>query len=738
MTDEEIIEQAQKRFARCVEAEQENRKEFIDDLNFYAGEQWPAQLKSGRESQKRPVLTINRMPQFVRQVTNDQRQNRPAIKIRPADDDADVETAEVMSGLVRHIESNSNADQAYDNAFFYAVTGGFGYFRILTDYANDSSFEQEIFIKRIANPLTCYRDPDSVEPDGSDFSFFFICDDVPKEDYEAEYGKEDYTAWNMGGMGDVQGGWVNKDSVRVCEYYYIEPKKLTLYLLPDGSVTDKEPKGIKAVDTRTVNSKVVKWAKICGDKIKDKRDLPGSFIPVVPVYGDEITIEGKRKLLSLIRFAKDPQRMFNYWRSTETELLALQSKAPFVAAEGQMEGYEQEWAKANTDNVAYLTYKPVTLGGSMVPPPQRQGFASPPTGVLQGALNAEGDMKSVTGIFDASLGAKSNETSGRAIMARQREGDVSTFHFIDNMTRAIRQAGRVLVEYIPVVYDTPRVVRILGLDGQEEMKQINQPFETTEKGQAVERIFDMNMGSYDVVCTAGPSYSTQRQEAAESMNQILQGNPQLMQVAGDLFIKSMDWPGAEEIAERLKRSIPPELTADEDEEGPQIPPMLQQQMAQMDDAINQREQVIQQMQQSIKGMEAEKAQLVMDAKSKQADYQLKSNDQEIKIEVERMNAQIKDREVAIKEKELILKEQELELRKYEIDIAQIANAQASMNQSNAEPQEQQSTQMVEMLAAMTAQIVQGNQAIAEHLSRPKQAVIARDASGRAIGIESIQ
>ena len=730
MTDEELIETAQKRFQRCVEAEAEARKEFVDDLNFYAGEQWPQQLKSGRESQKRPVLTINRMPQFVRQVTNDQRQNRPSIKVRPVDNDADVETADVISGLVRHIESNSNADQAYDNAFFYAVTGGWGYFRILTDYANNESFDQEIYVRRIANPLNCYRDPDSTEPDGSDFNYFFIVEEVSNDEYEAEYGDDDIKSWKAGGLGDITGGWVTENTVRVAEYYYVDFVKEKIHLLPDGSVVTEIPAGIKPIDSRDIMRRAIKWVKICGDKVKEKRDLPGSFIPVIPVYGDEVVIEGKRKLISLIRFAKDPQRMFNYWRSTETELLALQSKAPFVAAEGQMEGYESEWARANTDNVAYLTYKPVTIGGQVVGAPQRQGFASPPTGVLQGALNAEQDMKSVTGIYDASLGAKSNETSGRAILARQREGDVSTFHFIDNMTRAIRQAGRILLDYIPVIYDTPRIVRIIGQDGEEEMTPINQPFMDSEKGKAIQRIFDVKLGAYDVVCAAGPSYSTQRQEAADAMSQILQGNPQLMQVAGDLFIKSMDWPGADEIAERLKKAMPPELTSDDDEEGPQVPPQLQAHMQQMDQAIQEREQAIQQLQQQMQQMEAERSQLEQQAGNKQAEYMLKSEDQNLKREVEMMNAEVKARDLQIKEQEIAIKNRELDIREMEIRTQQII---AMQQPAQAEPDaDDKPNQSNDMLAQMVAQIAQGNQIIAESLSRPKQ--IVRGPDGRAQGV----
>jgi hypothetical protein len=633
--DTKIIDEAQRRFDRCVEAETTNRKNWLDDVKFYSGDQWYDPIKRSRDADNRPCLVVNRLPQFVRQVTNDQRQNRPSIKVRAVDDNADVETAEILQGLIRHIESNSNADQAYDNAFFYAVVGGYGYFRIVTDYQDSKSFEQEIFIKRIPNANSVYIDPESSEPDASDMNYAFIVDEMSLDEYERQYGDAEVKSWRQG-LGDTK-GWVTEETVRVAEYFTLEEQKATIYRRMDGSVGDQPSTDqmFPDIDSREVMKKVVKWYKICGDVIKDQRDLPGTYIPIIPVFGDEILVDGKRHLVSLIRHAKDPQRMLNYWRSTETELVALQPKAPFVIAEGQLEGYEKDWAAANSKNFAYLTYKPTTVDGQPVPPPARQGFASPPSGVLQGAVNAENDLKSVTGIYDASLGAKSNETSGRAILARQKEGDVSTFHFIDNLTRAIRQAGRVLLEYIPTVYDTPRVIRILGEDGSEEMKQINQPVpERDDEGQEIQRIYDFSLGSYDIVCTAGASYSTKRQETAEALQQLAQAYPPLMQAAGDLVIKSMDWSGADDIAERLKRMIPPELLGNEDG-APQIPQQLQQQMQQMDEAITAREQAIQQLQ----GQLQQAAQQMQQAETDKDLEQQKLQIEKFQAETDRMEAE---------------------------------------------------------------------------------------------------
>lgn len=609
MSDDDLLAEAVKRFDRAAE-DHENRDTFVDDLEFYAGDQWPEQVKRDRELQQRACLTVNRMPQFVRQVTNDQRQNRPAVKVRPVDDNADVETAEVLSGLVRHIEANSAADIAYDTAFFYAVAGGFGYYRVVTDYCNERTFDQDIFIRPIPNPLTVFPDPDATSPDGSDWEYCFIVDEIPRDEFEKLY--PDATEWDRGNIGRGN-GWVTDEKVRVAEYFYIAKQKKTLLQLSDGSaILEDEYKQLppeqtamlSVIDKRDTEVQSVKWAKLGGHTVLEKKDWAGKYIPVIPVYGDAVTIDGKRKLFSLIRFAKDPQRMLNYYRSTETELMALQPKAPFVIAEGQVEGYEDVWQNANSANYAYLPYKPTTVAGVAVPAPQRQQFASVPTGVMQGALNAESDLKSTTGIYDSALGAKSNETSGVAIHARDQQSDVATFNFIDNMTRSIRQCGRVLLDLIPRIYDTPRVVRILGEDGSEEMKEVNQPIADKDKyGNPIERIFDLSTGEYDVVVAAGPSYSTKRQEAADAMMQMMQTAPDMMKVAGDLIVKNMDWPGAEDIAERIKKTLPPEVVGD-DEQQP-LPPQVQQQMQQHQQLIQQLDSTVQKMSEELEKKDIE-------------------------------------------------------------------------------------------------------------------------------------
>lgn len=745
MTDEELLKEAKARFKISEEEGRENRRLFIEDLKFYSGEQWPEQVRRDREIQDRPVLTVNRIPGFVRQVTNDQRQNRPAVKVRPADSGADVETADVFTGLIRHIEANSKSDLAYDNAFFYAVAGSFGFFRIVTEYCDDGSFDQEILIKPIINPLTVYFDYPSKSMDGSGWRYCFVTEEMDREAFEKKYPGEQ-AGWEET-VGDTE-TWVTEDTVRIAEYWYVTEEEQKLLRLEDGTVIQEDelknltPEQQQTVtDERMVKRRVVRWAKIGGHSVLEKGEWAGKYIPIIPVFGDSLFIEGRTKLFSLTRFAKDPQRMLNYYRSTETELLALQPKAPYVIAEGQIEGYEDDWANANRENYSALIYKPTTVAGVPVPAPQRQGFATPPTGVLQGAENAQRDLMSTTGIYEASLGAKSNESSGRAILARQREGDVSTFHFIDNMSRAVEQCGRILIDLAPKIYDTARVVRILGEDGTETMQPLNQPVrERDDYGRPIERIYDITVGKYDLVVAAGPSYSTRRQEAAESMMQMVQANPQIMGIAGDLLVKAMDWPGAEQLAERLKKMLPPNLQEQKDD-APQMPPEIAQQMQQHEQIIQQLDQTIQQMTAELEKKEAESAMAQM------------------KLQIDAFNAETNRMKVT---GELELKAEELykesEADTTEIDKAQLdANLKIMLQEKEIEANREiehlrlKAQMLKDQLGSGVMQLdAQGNAVEGEsiralmrfardlrrEITMPKE--IVRDADGRAVGLQPMQ
>lgn len=626
MKDQDLLSTARSRLSMAIAAFSESREDEIDDLRFFAGSpdnhwQWPADVLAtrgavqGQTINARPCLTINKLPQHVRQVTNDQRQNRPSGKVIPADDKADPEVAEIYDGIVRHIEYMSDADVAYDTACENQVAFGEGYIRILTEYCDDKTFDQDIKIGRVRNSFSVYMDPTIQDPCGSDAKWCFITEDILKEDYERMFPDAmPVSSLQNAGIGDQSiSQWVNENTVRIAEYFYVDYEKKTLNLYPDNMTAYKgsseakqiEAMGFQPIRQREVDVKKIKWCKINGFEVLEKQEWPGQWIPVVRVIGNEFEIDGRIYVSGLVRNAKDAQRMYNFWVSQEAEMLALAPKAPFIGYGGQFEGYEQQWKTANTQNWPYLEVNPdVTDGnGAVLPLPQRAAPPLPQTGLIQAKMGASDDIKATTGQYDSSLGQTSNERSGKAILARERQTDTGTYHFVDNLARAIRYVTRQIVDLIPKIYDTERVARIVGLDGEVDRVKINpnQPMPVNkivdENGVVIEKIYNPSVGRYDVCVTTGPSYMTKRQEALDAMAQLLQANPNLWAVAGDLFVKNMDWPGAEEMAERFAKTIDPALMSDDDK-----PPALQaaeQQMQAMQAEMQQMFQMLQNVQNSM-------------------------------------------------------------------------------------------------------------------------------------------
>ena len=626
---EEILAAARSRMTMAIAAFSSTREDELDDLRFYGGSpdnqwQWPADVLQtrgavqGQTINARPCLTINKLPQHVHQVTNDQRLNRPSVKVIPADDKADVDVAEVFNGVIRHIEYMSDADVAYDTACENQVAFGEGYIRIITEYCDENTFDQDIKIKRVRNSFSVYMDPMIQDPTGADANWCFITEDMTKEDYERTYPDAAPISTLMSlGVGDQSiAQWIGEDTVRIAEYFFVEYEKQTLHLYPGnqtafaGTPEDKMLREMfgKPTRTREADRKKVKWCKINGYEILEISDWAGAYIPVVRIVGNEFEVDGQMYISGLVRNAKDAQRMYNYWVSQEAEMLALAPKAPFIGYGGQFEGYEQQWKTANTNNWPYLEVNPdVTDGqGAALPLPQR---AQPPmasSGLLQAKAGAADDIKSATGQYNASLGMTSNERSGKAILARQREGDVGTYHFVDNLARGVRHIGRQLVDLIPKIYDTERIARIVGEDGEPDTVKLNpmqeEPIKriVDQNGVLIEKIYNPSVGKYDVRVITGPGYATKRQEALDGMTPVLQGNPALMQIAGDLLVKNMDWPGAEEIAKRMKKTIDPKILADEDD--PQLA-AANQQMEAMQAEMENMFQMLQNVNQSMEARE---------------------------------------------------------------------------------------------------------------------------------------
>jgi hypothetical protein len=516
--------------------------------------------------------------------------------------EANAKVADVITGIFKHIEVNSDADTAYDTAGEYAVRIGWGYWRVITDYVREDSFDQEIYIRPIDNPFSVYFDPNSIQPDGSDAEKVLITTLMSKDDFKIQYpGADDGGDFNQRGTGDFDPDWVQKEDIRVAEYFYVERKKTKLLLLSDGTKVykDEAPSpeilaaaGIMVVGERETMRKQIKWCKLTGLEILEERDWSGRYIPVVPVYGQQLTVEDKRKKYGLVRNAKDAQRMYNYWQTSLTESIALAPKAKWLLAEGQDEGHENEWAQANIKSMPVLRYKQTDINGQQAPAPQRLQPEPPPAGVIAAAMSIDKDLQSVVGIFDPSQLPQGN-MSGKAIRGQQVQQDMTNFHYYDNLVRSMKHTGRIILDLIPKIYDRERVLRIIGYDGKPEMVTLNQ---RTQDEMGVEKVLnDVTVGEYDVYMDTGPGYQSKRQEAVEAMMPMISTNQELFNLAGDLVFRNMDFPGAEVIADRLAANNP---LAQIDEKS-EIPPQIQMQLMQAQKQIAD-------MQQMIAAMELEK------------------------------------------------------------------------------------------------------------------------------------
>jgi hypothetical protein len=592
LSDEELIAIAKKHFQIAADADSDIRAAQTEDLKFLAGDQWPAEIKQRRDLKFRPCITVNKLPQYSNQIINSARQNRPSIKVNPVDDRADIETAKILQGHVRHIQYNSNADVAYDTSLGSAVDGGRGFFRVLTAYVSPMSFEQEILIKKISNPLSVYLDPSYQEPDGSDANWAIIFEDISVDEFRAQYPNAKLAsldAWR--GIGGQEPDWANKtnNTIRIAEYFYKSFKKTTICLLSNGHVVDKAklppgiafPDGVKIVRERETVLPAIKWCKHNAIEPLEKTDWLGDWIPVIPVHGNERIVDGKRIFEGIVRHSKDSQRALNYFISAETEIIALAPKAPFIGYAGQFEGHEDKWNSANIENYPYLEVNPVTIDGKPAPLPQRNAYEPATQAITNARMLASEDMKSTTGMYDAAMGMKSDEKSGVAITRRTQQSETNNFHFIDNLNRSIRHAGRIIVQLIPQIYDTERMIRIMGEDGTPEMVKVNGFFEKDGKNVA----YHLSAGKYDVTVDTGPSYQTKRQEAAETMLEFIRVMPAAAPLISDLIARNMDWPGAQEVADRLKKTLPPGIAEDKNKEKNSIPPEAQAEIAKMGQMI---------------------------------------------------------------------------------------------------------------------------------------------------------
>jgi len=608
--DDKIVKEAKKRFELCESWESHARAMFIEDMKFAHGDadnqyQWPNEMLRARDVDQKPTLTINKVRQHCLQIINDAKQNKPGVVVHPTTDDASYEAAQVFEDVVRYIERESRAEQAYDKASENQVYGGIGYVRVVAAYSDGASFDQELRIKAVPDALTVYLDPDAKEADKSDMRFAFVFDDMPKDRFKQKYPGYAESVSTM--PLSIADGWIGENHVRVAEYWRVATKDDELYTFidPDSqqrvtiaeSACDKEMldqvKRQPTLRKRPLQVETIECFLIAADQIIERSTWLGKWIPIVAAVGEETVIEGVLDRKGHTRYLKDPQRMYNYHSSAATEAVALQTKTPFVAPAAAIEGFEEYWQDANKENLAYLPYNHIDSNGEEIPPPKRNDPAVMPTAMVKGMEIAQTEMMMASGQYQSQFGENENATSGKAINERQRQGDNATYHFVDNHAVMIRQVGRILVDAIPKYYDTPRVLLIRGQNGSKRMMRIDpnakQSMAEAPDNDSVDIIFNPAIGKYAVDADVGPGYATRRQEAWNAITQILAQNKELTNVLGDILFRNADFPNADEIAERLARLVPAHAKGDAP------PPEVQQMQAQLQQLSDQMQKLMEQM-----------------------------------------------------------------------------------------------------------------------------------------------
>ncbi len=707
MNDEDLISEAKEFFEESSSYEEENwRPYWLDDLRFRALDQWTQEAINARNmpgpgEPRRPCLVLDQTDQYVRQVINDARLSPPALRAVPVDDKADVEVAEKLQSFFRYIESVSRAQSAYITALDWAATCGRGFFRLSAEQTDEYRNLWEPRISRVANAMHVYFDPHSIEIDGSDATDAMMVVEMSRKAFARKYGKDTKTSEWIGGHDD----WINKDSVRIAEWHSVREESTLMVVTADGMMTPEVAAKRELINFREekVKHKVARVRKITGAEVLEDTVFLGGGIGLIPVYGTERYTGDKRELFGIIRAAKDPQRMLNYLASNFAEAVNGATRAPWVIPDEAVSGFEPFWNRANQAALPYLPYNPFNADGQALPAPSRQAVDINLMGYQNAMMGMQGMLQSSIGMYQASIGAPGQEKSGIAIRERSQQSDVSTYHYIANMGSSIEYCGRMIMKMIPEMYDVARVQKILGEDGQTEQVMIDpssqQPMAKGEvEGKPID-ILNPLIGEYDIQIRIGPSFTSRREAAAQAIGDAMNRNPALMQMAGDIFFRNQDWPGADDLADRMKLMLPPEVkAANEDDE---IPPEVTAVVGQVMQAVQMRDQQMQQ------GMQALQK-LVDDMKQAKQEMQLQKA--QLQVEGTKLDAaqQRFDMQVSAAQQQLTHQAEKQSM----IDESQASEGD---RQSNLQP-------LLETLTMAVAQMAQ-----------PKAVEIVRDENGRAAG-----
>ena len=677
--DRKILDEALERFKQANEAEQEFRRQFTSDLEFVSNDQWEPLARQQRTQTGRPCNTYDRINPALRQIVNEERQNRPSIQVDPTGGGATVDVANILAGLIRHIEQDSNAEAAYDTAGWYAAAGGVGYLRIRSEYDSYDTFEQKLKIESIADPMSVFMDPFSVQPDGSDANWAFIVSTISKDEFEYKYpdSKMLKDMKNLGGWKEYDisdPDWLDDDTIRIAEYFYKDHEKRTLYNVMDTVTgetivtTERPPQEVidagQAIimNQRPTYECKIRWCLMTSEEILEQSIFEGNAIPVVPVIGESYFVNGKRFKCGAVFRAKDAQKTLNFAANLALEILDLNAKAPYIGAAGAFDTFESNWAEANRKNFGYLEYNTVDINGNPVPPPQRNAVEAPVQAATMNKQQAEEDIRAIFGVTDPVQEAQRSQISGVAILARKQQQSVSNYHYYDNLVRSVKHIGRILVNTIPVYYDTPRMVRIVKPNGEQEIAAINQ---MGKNG----RMIDLSVGKYDVVVQTGPSYSSKRQEQVEAGIALITAFPASAPYIADLVTAEMDGPGSKMISKRLQAMVPPEAMAATNEQGGQdadiLVPQLQSQLrsaTQNLQALNAHAGAIEQ------ELKVTKDEMTLLKMKQNVELKKAELDQMVKMKGLELDEQRTELEFLIKEQEIIIQKRQMDLEEKKLAL----------------------------------------------------------------------
>lgn len=722
-----IIAEARRRWKKCEEAEDTQRKSILEAKKFRAGDQWPEAIKIQRQGSSaisglaaqpaRPCLTIDRLSQPIRQLSNQIKQAAFSIDVLPNGFGASAEIADIYKGYLRRVQNAARGESPIEWAADGAIEGGIGWFRIRTEYVHETwdgdpndpaAFDQELRLERITNNLSVACDPSALKPTRSDAVFMFVTEDLDRDEFKSRWpnadtnGLDDFMA-----TGDLP-GWVAEDSIRIAEYWRI--------IYEDQTITS--PNG----QTRVIRAPKVQGFKITATEILERWDWLGSRIPLIPVLGEELNVDGRPVLRGVIQEGMDAQRMLNYTYSGAIETYALANKAPFVAAAGQIEPYLDIWKTANTFNYSYLPYEPVAIGGETLPPPQRQTAEPPIQAAVALMLRSEEAIKATTGVYDPSLEYNNpREHSGKAIQSLQAQSDLTGSNYPMHVQRALIYAGELMVEIIPKITRPGQIVQIMGADEEPEQVMTGQPFAKGPDGVPqpvppdqmnpdLHDFYDLTKGKYQVTVSVGKGSATRREEGANALAQLIPHlPPEMAAVATPDYVEQLSFPGAHKIAEKLKRALPPQLQ--EQEAGGPDPEkqQMQQTIAQLQQAIESKQVEEQAKQQAQTQRELTRAQMDAEASLQKAQLDAQATvtkaeiDAQTRIRIAQINAQAGLTEASIKagmqdtghqvarEEQMIGNDHELRVQaidhEHEREMAAVNAEQAAMQQATQQAHE---------------------------------------------------